>query len=698
MRTITVCKTVIAVLATAALAHAQSGLPCGTSYYNELLRQQHLTEVQAAESQLKMETDQRIQNGEGRSSTHYVIPIVFHIIHDYGSENISDAQVLDQVAILNRDYAKLNADTANIIPEFQGIASSVDIEFRLASIDPDGNCTDGIDRIASKRTYTADDASKLNPWPRAKYLNVWVVKSIGANGVAGYAYYPSAVTGLGLAIDGVIILNDYIGSIGTSQVSHSRALTHEIGHYLNLAHCWGSTNNPGVSCGDDGIPDTPVTKGWDHCPSSASAAKICDTAIVENYQNYMEYSYCSVMFTQDQAFAMHAALNSDVSDRNKLWRPDNLVATGTDITNPPLCGPKADFHANRRMVCEGGTITFTDDSWNGAVASRLWEFDAGTPATSTSASPVVTYNTAGAHSVKLTVTNASGSDSIFRYSYVTVGAQDGIPGPISESFENGDPLQHGWTAINYSNDNISWHSCNYAGASGTSCMMIDNYYNDRNEVDELISPQYDLRWMQNMQLEFKLGFASKVADTGLVKERLRVMVSTNCGQTWSTLLIRSGAQLVSAGQNSNPFSPGYDQDQWRLFTANINSNNAQARVIFKFELTGGTYGNHIYLDDINITGGIVGMQDPAANSSSFTVTPNPAQDQANVHLFYTEKQHVTVSLTDINGRELMEIANEDMGPGEHNLPFSTEGLAAGLYFIRVNDGTSQQVKKIAIQH
>jgi hypothetical protein len=120
--------------------------------------------------------------------------------------------------------------------------------------------------------------------------------------------------------------------------------------------------------------------------------------------------------------------------------------------------------------------------------------------------------------------------------------------------------------------------------------------------DELITPQYDLRWLQNMTLDFKVAFASKLADTSLLKERLRVLVSTNCSQSWNQLYIRQGAQLVSAGQISTPFFPGNDPNLWRSFSLNLSSAYAQSHVMFKLEFTGGDYGNHFYLDDINITG------------------------------------------------------------------------------------------------
>src|SRR5207344_2171906 len=86
-----------------------------------------------------METHQ----SETREETIYVIPIVFHIIHDYGSENISDDQVRDAVRILNEDFRKMNADTSDIVDAFINVAGDSKIEFRLANKAPDGSCTNG---------------------------------------------------------------------------------------------------------------------------------------------------------------------------------------------------------------------------------------------------------------------------------------------------------------------------------------------------------------------------------------------------------------------------------------------------------------------------------------------------------------------------------------------------------------------------
>lgn len=120
-------------------------------------------------------------------------------------------------------------------------------------MDPQGNCTNGIDSVKTPETLRGDDRAKMNPWPRDKYLNVWIAERM-RDGVAGYAYYPGTFEGpVQRLADGIIILNDYIGAIGTSNPFRSTTLSHEVGHYLNLPHVWG--NNNGVEPGGEQAPE-----------------------------------------------------------------------------------------------------------------------------------------------------------------------------------------------------------------------------------------------------------------------------------------------------------------------------------------------------------------------------------------------------------------------------------------------------------
>ncbi|MBA3683473.1 MAG: hypothetical protein H0W73_20250, partial [Bacteroidetes bacterium] len=247
-----------------------------------------------------------LQKTSAVAASIYTIPVVFHILHQGGSENITDAQVIDAIKILSRDYNKQNADTSLVVPQFTNSIGNSKIQFELATIDPTGNCTNGIIRHWDAKTaWTSGFGDYIYSWPRAKYLNIYVVKTI-ASGAAGYTYLPGS--GVPAAVDAIVILSSYVGSIGSGNVGTSRALTHEVGHWLNLPHVWGGTNQPGVACGNDGVSDTPVTKGFTSC--ALGNAIICNAGITENVQNYMDYSYCSRMFTNGQAVRMTTALNS----------------------------------------------------------------------------------------------------------------------------------------------------------------------------------------------------------------------------------------------------------------------------------------------------------------------------------------------------------------------------------------------------
>lgn len=198
-----------------------------------------------------------------RGAPQYIIPLVFHIIHDNGVENLSDAMIDSAVAVLNRDYQKLNSDTSQVAPQFKHLIGDANIEFRLARKDPDGNCTDGIERIFSYRTYQGNDLSKVVIWDRKHYLNIWTVYQMATQGVAAYAYLPAGAMGLGYKVDGVISWYDYVRYNGPGPAT----LTHEIGHSFNLSHTWGG-GQVGQTCGDDGVEDTPETNGGTTCPSN----------------------------------------------------------------------------------------------------------------------------------------------------------------------------------------------------------------------------------------------------------------------------------------------------------------------------------------------------------------------------------------------------------------------------------------------
>ncbi|HRH64707.1 MAG TPA: M43 family zinc metalloprotease [Bacteroidia bacterium] len=643
-----------------------------------LMQQQELEQFTA-----RYEQEHRNQRSGGGIA--YVIPVVFHIVHNYGPENISDEQVYDAIRVLNEDYSKQNADTTMIVPSFLGIAGNSQIEFRLANKDPQGNCTNGIDRVVSPLTMSADDGAKLNPWPYQNYLNIWVINSFAGPmaGAAAYAYYPG--TAFPTNVDGIISLYSYVGSIGASTLNRSRVLTHEVGHYLNLAHVWGSTNQPGVACGDDGVSDTPETKGWVSCSLNGA---VCNPPIVENVQNYMEYSYCGVMFTQGQKTRMHAALNSSAGSRSSLWTQGNLTATGTDGFSAQVCIPNTDFTADENTICTGATVNFHDLCWNGDPTAWSWDFPGGTPSTSTDSFPAVVYNTAGTYDVTLTASNSTGSSSFTRTAYVRVSGTPSQSIPFSESFEVPASFPGTDGYILNPDNGATWTRVTTAASSGTSSIRMNNYSNSSGQIDKWFMPPMDFSNVTQPTMTFKVANAQRNSSSG---DELRIAGSMNCGHTWNYRFSKSGAVLSTAGIVSTAFTP--NSSQWRLEPVTLNPFALKPNVRLMFEnISDG--GNNTYIDEININGTLVGVDEVEDIQLGFALYPNPAAGHTTVQFLLTKNQHVQVDVTDITGHLVSSVLNGDLNSGLHEYKISIN--SPGIYFVDLVSGGRRHVRKLII--
>ncbi|MDI9320061.1 MAG: zinc-dependent metalloprotease [Phycisphaerales bacterium] len=274
-------------------AQAQTTQPCGTDEVRREILVLH-PEILDKEAKLNQQIAEKIaamskkdlspfaKTTDGGSTVAYDIPIVFHIIHDYGDEYVTDAQIIASVAKINTMYNKTNADTADVIAPFKGFINNsktryignARITWHLASKDPNGNPTNGITRRRNYITKNAGDLAKYDQWPPSSYMNVWIINKFSKAhvGAAAYAYKPATADALPY-YDGPIGLYGPIAGI-----DYDYTYTHELGHELNLDHPWGSTNNPKIACGDDDVDDTPLTKGHDPKDLCSDLLEIYDTA------------------------------------------------------------------------------------------------------------------------------------------------------------------------------------------------------------------------------------------------------------------------------------------------------------------------------------------------------------------------------------------------------------------------------------
>jgi len=262
-----------------------------------------------------------------KSEEKYIIPIVFHVLHNNGPEKISEEQIIDAVRILNEDFNAMSPDTGDIDPLFWPIYGDVGIEFRLTQTDPNGNCSNGINYYEDVKNMHGETCDwgevqanwSPNQWDYDKYLNIYTLKDGG-----NWSYGPVANN----PYSGVGINHFHLGSIGTfsGDPYWDRTLTHEVGHWLNLPHTWGAGSIPGSCDLDDGIDDTPNTKGTWGCDLDRNSCNDGIGDLKDNTQNYMDYG-CSIMFTEGQKTVMINSLLSSV--QNNLHTQSNLINTGT---------------------------------------------------------------------------------------------------------------------------------------------------------------------------------------------------------------------------------------------------------------------------------------------------------------------------------------------------------------------------------
>ena len=646
---------------------------------------ERLLEIEQADQRLEQETQQFASGFDARGGNAYVIPVVFHIIHEGGVENIGDDQIQDAIRVLNNDYNKLNDDWVDVKEQFLDIVADVGVTFRLAGLDPDGNCTSGITRTYSALTNDGtQDMKDLIQWPRDKYLNIWVCAY--ANGAAGYTQTPGNVDGFwGEAADGIVVLHNYTGSIGTSSINTSRTLTHEVGHWINLRHCWGPSNDPGLpeNCDlSDNVSDTPQTEGWTSCNRNGAT---CGSPL-DNVENYMEYAYCSKMFTNGQKARMTAALNSGTADRNNLWSESNLQATGT-ADPQALCA--AAFTSSGTVVCAGTSVSFSDASYHNPTA-WAWSFPGAVTTTSTEENPVVLYDTPGVYAVQLTASNVASTVSIDAPGYITVIPSPGAPTPYAEDFESMtalDPVE--WMVLNPDADAGVFSLNTTTGFSGTHCLKMRNHGITVGREDEILGPNINLSQDSSILLSFRYAFARRTADND---DRLRVYVSNDCGLNWVLRKqLRGYIDLPTVPDQNSAFTPNSTSQWEQAFVTNISNDNLVEDFRFKFWFLGDG-GSDLWIDDINVNGLSVGVEELLADAGvQALVVPNPATDEASFVVSLLNGGSTRIELMEPTGRLVQLLAQERLAPGTHQWSLPLDRLASGVYLVRVQQDGLQRV-------
>ncbi|MBY0434964.1 MAG: choice-of-anchor J domain-containing protein, partial [Cyclobacteriaceae bacterium] len=559
------------------------------------------------------------------------IPVVVHVIHNgepVGTgTNVSDAQILSQIQVLNEDYKRLNADANQTPAEFGSVAGSIDLQFVLAKQDPEGLPTNGIVRV--RGTQSSWDAlsennifKALSYWPAEDYLNIWVLNLTGS--FIGYAQLPiSTLAGLegsstDRLTDGVSVDYQAFGS-GSSfnllpQYNKGRTATHEIGHFFGLRHIWGDGN-----CATDYVDDTPFqTSSTNGCPSHPQAS--CDAPAKPNkmFQNYLDDTndVCMNLFTQGQVARMIVVLQNSIRRISLLNSPGATapVVVTNDLGIRQIVSPSSTLCNTsitpRIEVRNYGSNTVTSSqiqlTVNGVVAeARTFSGLSLAPEASTT----VSFN-------DVTITS---SNPVFAFQILqTNGLVDGKPSnnsasitvtiipssslPIIEPFNATPP---GWQIIN-PDGNITWANVVAPDNSVTNRAMYMNFHAYENEgtLDWLITPAFPLVNPSGSQLKFDLAYAQFPGEAG---DGLKVYALRGCNTDLSQAILlydKTSTALATAASTSNSFVPS-SESQWR-----------KSEVISLDGLTGATnwqlafvarngYGNNLFIDNAIVSDQVI---------------------------------------------------------------------------------------------
>lgn len=513
---------------------------CHTTEYEENLKNQY-SQYKQERKKVNKETNHWIKNNYNNENSIVTIPVVVHVVWNTTQENISDQQIFSQIDVLNADFRRTNIDAIMTPTVWTSIAADTEIEFCLATLDPNGTFTSGITRTQTSQTSFSiqADAMKststggIDPWDQDNYLNIWVCDLSG--GILGYATPPSSFNN---PDDGVVIGYNYFGTLGTVQAPYNkgRTCTHEVGHWLNLDHLWGSGGN----CGNDNVNDTPTQEEENYnCPAFPHNANSCGTSNSSGdmFMNYMDYTNdgCMNFFTLGQKARMIAAINQ--------YRI-NLLNNNLCNTNPPI--PSWNCINGNCIDPQNGNGTYSDI--NNCIASCFCA---------------------------------------------------AVSPPLSEDFQTGLP---GWTIIN-NDGSDTWELTNTSGYNSSSSIYINNAeYSANGEIDDLVLPTLDLTSFSSIYLTFDYAYSlwTNPSSAQNWSDTLKIYISQDCGNTWQLIWEKAGLDLVTTSPVYNSFSwnPTSNNDwESEVIDLSIYSNEDDFSIKFR---NINQFENNLFIDNINL--------------------------------------------------------------------------------------------------
>ena len=575
------------------------------------------------------------------------IPVVIHLVYYNSTQNLSDAQLLSQIDILNADFRRTNADAGNTPSAFQGVAADCEVNFCMATQDPSGNATNGIERRnTTVNGFSTNDNVKryanggLDVWDRNKYLNLWVCNLTG--GLLGYAQFPGGPA----STDGVVCDYAYFGNINaTPPFDKGRTATHEVGHWLNCYHIWG---DDGTSCtGTDSVSDTPNQADENYgCPAFPTIS--CSNGPNgDMFMNYMDYTDdgCMNLFTSGQKTRMQS-----------------LFSTGgarVSLTTSPGCQPPSGGSCNAPSGLSATNITQTSATLNwGAVSGAVtytvdWKKTSDASWTTVTGITGTTYNLNGLvagtqYDFRVKTECADGSSSYSSTSQFTTTS-----GNCSDQYEP-----------NNTNATAKSITVNTAFTAQIATATDKDYYKFANTTSQ-----------KNIKVELTtLPFDY---DLKLYRGTTQVGISQNSGTADELIILNNATVSTKYIPYVYGYNGAFSSSQCYTLKASIRS------TAWRLDGSDTDPGEEIALE-------------VQFENAGFGLYPNPAMDQVVVAVPLEADGNVNVSIIDPSGKTALT-QQQTLTKGENQFTFDLTNLPNGVYFVQVRNGEIAKTRKLVVQ-
>lgn len=607
----------------------------------------------------------------------FVIPTLVHVHYPDGVTLLSPERIQQLIDQANLDLRGLNSDVDQVCSLFASEVGDLSVELRLAHIDQNGQCTSGIDYDH----YSVQPDIAGYEQNTARYLNIHVLLLTNSFSVIPYNGMPAGTSG-----DAV--------SLSLYDALHTRTLAHEVGHWLGLHHTFGDTNTSGVDCGDDGVDDTPITRGSvvGTCDTTLST---CTPGVIENVDNFMDYSTCAKMFTQGQAAVVQAIMTSPDYPRQQFWDPANLEATGVYQVN--ACPMHAEFDHRSSVGCGAMQVTFTPLCTGQIPDQVYWSLPGGAPASSEEVAPTIAYATSGTYVAQLIACNGTLCDTVQHSFTITVNdpGSNGLPMvtqlPFTEDFENNFSFPQPHVVI-ADHGGPTFLVSDQAGYQSTHCAYLPGSLVQVQDTADIVIGNFDLT--STTAPGISLLVAASNYDTAWY-QAFDVRLRDLCGYLQGVFL-HTWAPSEFAVASTPHFVPSSDAEWMRLTalfppgSTGIASGEVVLRVRRPWQPQPPFVPEDFYLDDITIGEMPTTAIAQTSGANPFQLFPDPASDL--VHVRVAGEGAGRLLVMDLTGR-LMLPAQRIHGAADVDVA----SWPRGCYLVTVETGQGRAQQRLVVR-